>query len=411
MKGRKASLAFIFATIVIDILGVGLITPILPKLLEQFSGGDVAAASSSYGWLLALYALMQFIFAPVLGALSDSYGRRPVILASLLGLGLDYLVLFFAPSFWWLVLGRLIAGIMGASLTAATAYIADVSPPEKRAQNFGLVGAAVGLGFVFGPLLGGILGDIHLRLPFLVAALLAFSNVAYGLLVLPESLPAEKRRRFSWQQADPVGALQVLRRYPSVVGLAGSYTFVQLALNSLISTWVLYTGYRFAWDTVQTGLSLALIGLASAIVQGGLVRLIIPKVGVTPTALLALVISGLSYVLYAFSSEAWMVYLIIPLNALGALAIPSLQGAISSRVSAREQGILQGAIGSLNSLSSVIAPPLATGAFAWFVSATAPFALPGIAFLISAAFNTVALILFLINFSEYKNLYEKNVEI
>jgi MFS transporter, DHA1 family, tetracycline resistance protein len=252
MQKRQPALGFIFVTLVLDILGVGLLIPIVPKLIESFAG-DISSASSTSAWLSASFALMNFIFAPILGSLSDKLGRRPVILASLFGSGMDYLLLAFAPNLAWFFVGRIVSGIMGASFSAATAYIADVSPPEKRAQNFGLIGAAFGLGFILGPLLGGLLSSYGLRVPFFVAAGLTLLNWLYGYFVLPESLKPQNRREFSWARANPIGSLLGLGRYPVVLGLVGSIFLANLAQNALQNTWVFYTGFRYNWNARDVG--------------------------------------------------------------------------------------------------------------------------------------------------------------
>jgi multidrug resistance protein len=270
MPPRKPALVFIFITLFLDVLGIGLVVPILPKLVESLAGEGVDHASYVYGWLVGLYALMQFLFAPVLGNLSDRFGRRPVILFSLFGSGLDYFLLAWAPTLPWFFIGRVISGITGANFSAAAAYIADVSPPERRAANFGIIGAAFGIGFIFGPALGGWLGDYGLRVPFIAAGILTLVNWLYGLFILPESLKPENRRSFSLRRSNPIGALLELRRHRLVLGLSVSYFISSLAHQVYPSIWVLYTGYRYGWDTKQTGLSLALVGLMAAIVQGGL---------------------------------------------------------------------------------------------------------------------------------------------
>src|SRR3989449_2975440 len=298
MTPRKPAIGFIFVTLALDILGIGLIIPILPRLVESFKGGDVAAASGTVGLLAALYALMQFLCAPLLGSLSDRFGRRPVVLTSLFGSGWDYFLLAFAPNLGWFFVGRIISGVTGANFAAATAYIADVSPPEKRAANFGLIGAAFGLGFILGPALGGLLGNVGLRVPFMVAGGLTLLNWLYGWLVLPESLTRENRRAFSWTRSNPVGSLLDLRRHPMAFGLAGTYFLIYLAHQVLPNTWVLYTSYRYHWTVGQTGLSLAIVGLMAAIVQGGLTRVIVKKLGEEKTAILGLAVSTLSYVGY-----------------------------------------------------------------------------------------------------------------
>ena len=262
-------MVFILITVFIDVLGIGIIVPILPELIKEFTGGSTALAGRWFGVLAATYAVTQFFFAPILGALSDRVGRRPVILIALFGLGIDYIIMGLAPSIGWLFVGRLVAGVMGASITTANAYIADVSEPEVRARNFGFVGVAFGLGFIFGPAIGGLLGGIDLRLPFFAAAGLALVNALYGIFVLPESLPPDKRDAFRWEKANPVGSLAVLRSYPLVAGLAVSFVFVILAQRGLETVWVLYTGHKFGWDELANGLSLALVGLMAVIVQGG----------------------------------------------------------------------------------------------------------------------------------------------
>ncbi|MFM2125445.1 MAG: hypothetical protein RL328_1896, partial [Acidobacteriota bacterium] len=376
---RQPALVFIFITLFLDILGIGLIVPILPKLVETLQGGSVAAASHTYGLLAALYGLMQFICSPLLGSLSDRFGRRPVILASLFGSGLDYLLLAFAPNLTWFFIGRLIAGVTGANFSAATAYIADISPPEKRAANFGIIGAAFGLGFIAGPALGGWLGNDNLRMPFFAAAGLTLLNWLYGLFVLPESLKPENRSQFSWRRANPVGALLALQRYPVVFGLTGTCFLMNLAHQVFPSTWVLYTGYRYGWTPKQTGLSLALVGLTAAIVQGGLTRAVIPKLGERRAASLGLGISAVCLIAYGLATEGWMAYAIIAAGSLSGIAGPSVQGLISRSVGPDEQGAVQGSLNSLASIAGVIGPPLATGLFGYFISAAAPMKLPGAA--------------------------------
>jgi MFS transporter, DHA1 family, tetracycline resistance protein len=392
MNKRQAALPFIFVTLLIDIIGIGLIIPILPKLIEQFAGGNASSASFTYGLLGALYALMQFIFAPVLGSLSDRYGRRPVILISLLGLGLDYILLATAQSLPLFFIGRTIAGITGASITAASAYIADVSPPEKRAQNFGLIGAAFGLGFILGPALGGLLGGVGLRVPFMVAAGLTLLNFLYGLFVLPESLKPENRRNFSWARANPVGSLLSLSRYPVVLSLAGSIFLNNLAQNALQSTWVLYTGYRYGWTVTQTGISLAVVGLTAAIVQGGLVRVLIPKLGEKRAIIIGQAISAVAFLFYGLAPEGWMLYVILFFGSLGGIGGPATQGMISRSVEANEQGAVQGSLSSLTSLTGILGPLIATAAFGYFTSPKAPVQIPGIAFFIGCAFIVIALL-------------------
>ena len=386
---RKPAIVFIFITLVLDILGIGLIIPILPKLVEAFQHGNVQAAAVTVGTLAALYALMQFIFAPVLGSLSDRFGRRRVILVSLVGSGLDYFLLALAPNLGWFFAGRVIAGITGANIAAATAYIADVSPPEKRAGNFGLIGAAFGIGFIAGPALGGWLGDIHLRLPFFVAGALTLCNWCYGLLILPESLAPENRRPFSWARANPVGSLLALRRHPVVFGLTGTFFLLNVAHQVFPSTWVLYTSHRYDWSAQQIGFSLAIVGLMAGIVQGGLTRFVVEALGERKTAVIGMSIFVLSCIGYGLAEEGWMIYLILLVGSLGGVTGPAVQGLLSRSVGADEQGGLQGSLASLTSIAGIIGPLIATKLFARYVVRD----LPGAAFFFSAFLVFCALLL------------------
>jgi DHA1 family tetracycline resistance protein-like MFS transporter len=390
MRRREPALVFVFITLFLDILGIGLVVPILPKLIESLAGGGVDRASYLYGWLTGLYALMQFLFAPILGNLSDRFGRRPVILFSLLGSGLDYLLLAWAPTLPWFFLGRIVSGITGANYSAAAAYIADVSPPERRAANFGLIGAAFGLGFIFGPALGGWLGDFGLRVPFIAAGLLTLINWLYGLFILPESLKPENRRDFSLRRSNPVGALLDLRRHRLVLGLSVSYFISSLAHQVYPSIWVLYTGYRYGWDTKQTGLSLALVGLMAAIVQGGLTRRLIPRLGERRSAIIGFVIMAIVLTGYGLAPEGWMVYPLIVFGSLSGLVVPAIQGMISRTVGDNEQGGIQGSLTSLQSVAGAIGPPLATAVFGFFISGRAPAIVPGAPFFFSSALVVMA---------------------
>lgn len=398
MTDRKPALKFIFITLVLDLLGIGIIVPILPALVEEMKGEGVQGATMTYGVLLAVYSLMQFLFAPLMGSLSDRFGRRPVLLVSLFGAGLDYFLLALAPNLLWFFIGRVIAGISGANFSAATAYIADVSPPEKRAANFGLVGAAFGLGFAIGPFVGGYLSTIGspefgLRLPFYVAGTLTLINWFYGLLVLPESLKPENRRAFSWGRSNPVGSLLAMRRYPMVLGLAFSYFLISVAHQVYPSTWILYVDYRFGWTIKQGSMSLALVGLMAAIVQGVLSRRLIPMWGERKSALIALVINVIGFVLYGLSTQGWMVYPVIIFGALGGIAAPAIQGITSNSVGDNEQGGLQGMLSSLVAIAGIIGPLIATGLFGFFISEKAPFHLPGAAFFCSALLVAIAIVL------------------
>ncbi len=390
MPPRKPALVFIFITLFLDILGIGLVVPILPKLVEEVAGGGIDRAAYLYGWLIGLYALMQFLFAPVIGNLSDRFGRRPVILLSLFGSGLDYFLLAWAPTLAWFFVGRILSGITGANYAAAVAYIADVSPPERRAMNFGLVGAAFGLGFIFGPALGGWLGDYGLRVPFIAAGVLTLLNWLYGFFILPESLKVENRRRFQLGRANPVGALLQLRRHRLVLGLSFSYFLSGLAHQVYPSIWVLYTGYRYGWGTKQTGLSLALVGLMTAIVQGGLTRRVIPKIGERRAALFGFGVMAVALTGYGLAPEGWIVYPIIVFGSLSGLAVPAIQGMISRTVGDDEQGGIQGTLTALQSVAGATGPLLATAVFGFFLSDQAPAVVPGAPFFLSSALAVMA---------------------
>ena len=382
---------FILITVFIDMLGIGIIIPILPELIREFVGGSSALAGRWYGVLAATYAVTQFVFAPLLGALSDRVGRRPVILISLFGLGIDYLIMGFAPTIGWLFAGRLIAGVMGASATTANAYIADVSKPENRARNFGLVGVAFGLGFIFGPAIGGLLGSIDLRLPFFASAGLALVNWLYGFFVLPESLPPEKRDVFRWRKANPVGSLHVLKSYPLVAGLTAAFVFVILAQRGLETVWVLYTGHKFGWDERANGLSLALVGIMSAIVQGGLVQPVIKRIGERRAVLYGLIWAVVTFLGYGLATAGWMLLACIVFGSISGVAGPAIQSLVAGSVPPEDQGKVQGGIQSLMSLTSIVAPLIFTaGLFSYFTSASAPVQLPGAPFLLGGVMYALA---------------------
>jgi DHA1 family tetracycline resistance protein-like MFS transporter len=399
MSKRQPALGFVFVTLLLDIIGIGLVAPIVPKLIEQFLGGNVTEAAQYGGWITAVYAIMQFIFAPILGNLSDQYGRRPIILMSLFGAALDYLLLAFAPNLVWLFVGRVIAGITGANISAVSAYIADVSPPEKRAQNFGLIGIAFGLGFIIGPALGGILGNIDLRLPFLVVAGITAVNWLYGFFVLPESLNLENRRKFSWARANPVGSLGLLARYPVVASLSWSIVFIAVSQAGLQTVWVYYTGLRYQWDTAQVGWSLAAVGLSAAIVQGGLLRVILPRIGERRAVIYGLALAAVANVLYGLATQGWMIYAILAVGGLAGIAGPAAQGLISRSVSDREQGAVQGALSRVQTLTGVVGPLIATTLFQQF----APRGVPGASFFAGALFILIGLLLAIRTFGVYKD--------
>lgn len=388
---RKAGLGFIFVTLMLDILGLGLVVPILPRLVLSMTGSHESQAAHYVGWLTAAYAAMLFIFSPILGSLADKVGRRPVLLIALAGSGLDYLMMAWAPTLPWFFLGRVISGISGASIGTAAAYIADVSPPEKRAQNFGLIGMAFGLGFVLGPALGGVLGSWNLRAPFVAAAILILVNLAWGAFVLPESLSLEHRREFSWKRANPLGTLFALSRYPVVLSLLAYAFFVNMGQRGMESVWVLYTEHRYNWTVLQTSLSLTVVGIAAAVVQGGLVRRLIPALGERKSIVLGSLLAMVSFVGYGLATQGWMVYAILCVGALGAITGPAAQGLASKAVPPNEQGMLQGGLSAINSLTMVLAPLVATSVFGAAIAPDAPVTLPGAPYFVSAAFVVVGL--------------------
>lgn len=389
----KSALRFIFFTLLIDVTGLGLIIPVIPKLIEQLTGEGVSAASQWGGWLTFAYAIMQFLFAPVLGNLSDQYGRRPILLTSLIGFGIDYLFVAFAPTIGWLFVGRLIAGITGASFTTASAYIADVSTPQNRAQNFGLIGAAFGLGFIVGPVIGGLLGSYGTRVPFLVAAALSLLNAVYGYFVLPESLPKESRRPFQWRRANPLGSLLHLRKYPGVSGLVGALVLVYIAGHAVQSNWTFFTIKKFNWSESLIGISLGAFGVLIAAVQGGLIRYVSPRIGNDRSVYVGLSLYTIGMVLFAFAAQSWMMFAFMVPYCLGGIAGPALQSIISGNVPANEQGELQGALTSLISATSIVGPPLMTNLFAYFTRPSAPVQFPGAPFLFGACLMLASTIL------------------
>ena len=388
-------MVFILITLFIDILGIGIIVPILPDLVKELLGRDDAPqAAVYYGVIISTYATMQFLCAPVLGALSDRHGRRPVILVSLFGLGTDYLIQGWAPSIGWLFVGRIIAGIMGASITTANAYIADVSTPQTRARNYGYVGAAFGLGFIFGPVLGGLLGGISLRLPFFVSASLALVNWLYGFFVLPESLALEHRSTVSWRKMNPLASLRRLGVYPIVAGLAVAFLFASMAQRGLENVWVLHTGFRYGWDTLTNGLTLGLVGVMAVLVQGLLIKPIVARIGERRTITLGLTASMLAFLAYGLASQGWMVPIIIVFGALAGVALPAIQGLVAGKVVPSEQGKIQGAFTSLTSLTAIFSPLIFTaGLFSFFTSAAAPIILPGAPFFLGSLLFLVSLVL------------------
>jgi DHA1 family tetracycline resistance protein-like MFS transporter len=345
---KKAAVGFIFITILIDIIGFGIIIPVLPQLLQHLlhvtDRTDISAISKPAIFLTLIYGLMQFIFAPILGSLSDRYGRRPVLLFSLLGFGLDYIFLAFAPTIGWLFLGRMISGITGASITTASAYMADISNEKNRAQNFGMIGAAFGLGFIIGPMLGGLLGELGTRIPFLVAAGLALVNALYGYFVLPESLDMEHRRSFDIKRANPVSSLLKLKKYPAVLGLIFSLLLIYLAAHSVQSNWSFANINKFGWTPKMIGISLAVVGVLVSLVQGLLIRVVNPKLGNEKSVYIGIAMYAIGLTLFAFATQGWMMFLFLVPYCLGGISGPALQALISSHVPKNEQGELQGSL-------------------------------------------------------------------
>ncbi len=387
---RKAALGFIFITLLIDVTGFGIIIPVLPKLITELIHGNLSQASAIGGWLTFAYAIMQFLFAPVLGNLSDRFGRRPVLLFSLLGFGMDYIFLAFAPSIAWLFVGRMIAGITGASFTTASAYIADISTPEKRAQNFGLMGTAFGIGFIIGPVLGGLLGQYGSRVPFMAAAGLSLLNALYGFFVLPESLAPENRRPFILKRANPVGALLQLKKYPAISGLVISLILLYTANNGMQSTWSYYGMEKFKWNEATVGYSLGFVGLMTAIVQAGVIRWTIPKFGTEKSLYIGFILYSIGLFLFAFAVSGWQMFVFIIPYSLGGIAGPALQSIMAGFVPPNEQGELQGALTSLMSATTIFAPVMMTSLFAYFTSTKTPFLFPGAPFFLGAVLILVS---------------------
>lgn len=383
---KKSAIGFIFITLLIDTMGWGLIIPVMADLIAQLKGIPVNQASTYGALLLSVFAITQFIFSPVIGNLSDRYGRRPVLLSSLLGFGVDYIILALAPTYGWLFIGRIIAGITGASFTTATAYIADISTDATtKAKNFGMIGAAFGVGFVLGPALGGLLATWGIRAPFYAAAVLCLLNCLYGYFFLPESLSKENRRPFDWKRANPLGSLKFLTKHPEIGGLAISFFLIYLAAQAVQGNWNYFTIYRFNWSERMVGISLAVVGVLVGAVQAGLTRIIIPKIGNEKSIYLGLSLYTLGLVLFAFATQGWMMFAFLVPYCLGGICGPSLQSVISGHVPPNHQGELQGALTSLMSLTTIIGPLIMNGTFAYFTSSKAPFHFPGIHFLIGAA--------------------------
>ena len=388
------ALVFIFVTVLIDTIGFGIILPVTPQLIMDLTGQGIGEASMAGGWLAFSYAIAQFLFGPVIGNLSDHFGRRPVLLFSLLAFGCDYALMGVAPTLSWLFLGRILAGIAGAAHTTANAYVADISSPEKRAQNFGMIGAAFGVGFILGPALGGLLGSFGPRAPFFAAAALAIVNLAYGYFVLPESLPVEHRRPFSWKRANTIGTLLQMRRYPVVWGMAGAMFIWQLAHQVLPNTWAYYTKLKFGWSEGEIGLSLAFAGLTMVVVQGGLTRVIVPRIGEPMAVFVGLTVGALSFLGYALADSTWLIYACLTFASFTGLAYPSMNALMSRQIPSSAQGELQGGVASLYSLTAIIGPLMMTQLFGYFTTTRAPVYFPGAAFAFAALLTVASIALF-----------------
>lgn len=393
MKGNKkqAALGFIFITMLIDVIGWGIIIPVIPGLIEELIKGDISEAAKVGGWLTFAYAITQFLCAPIVGNLSDKFGRRPVILISLFGFTLDYILLAVAPTITWLFIGRIIAGVTGASITTASAYIADISTPENRAKNFGMIGAAFGLGFIIGPVIGGVLGEYGARIPFYAAAILCFLNFLYGYFILPESLSKENRRPFELKRANPIGSFLHLKKHPNLINLVLATFILYVASHAIQSNWSYFTMYRFNWNESMVGISLGVIGILVALVQGVLIRWINPKLGNEKSIYMGFFMYSLGMMLFAFASESWMMFAFLVPYCLGGIAGPALQAVISIQVRSSEQGEIQGTLTSVMSASAIVGPPLMTGIFYYFTQdssaikfAGAPFLLGGVLMIVSA---------------------------
>lgn len=389
----RGALFFIVVTVVIDVIGLGIIIPVMPTLIQELTGGTLSEASTYGGWLMFAYAFTQFFFASVLGNLSDRLGRRPVLLISLLGFCVNYALMGLAPSVAWLFAGRLVAGITGASHTVAAAYIADVSPPDRRAQNFGLLGAAFGIGFIIGPVIGGLLGHYGPRVPFFAAAVLSLINCVYGFFVVPESLPPEKRRPFSWRKANPVGSFRHIQKFPEIGTLVVCIALVNIAAHAVQSTWSYYTMERYGWTEGMVGISLGFMGLLAAIVQAGLLRIIIPKIGAERSVLLGLSLYTAALPLMAFAVDPWILFVAAVPYVFAGIGGPAIQSIISNRVPSSEQGQIQGGLTSVISLTAIIGPPMMTALFSHFTRTEGMIYFPGAPFLLGSVLTATSVVL------------------
>ncbi|WP_242217319.1 TCR/Tet family MFS transporter [Shinella zoogloeoides] len=392
----RRGLFLVFMIMFLDVIGIAIIMPVLPAYLRELTGDDISQAAIDGGWLLLVYAGMQFLFAPFVGNLSDRFGRRPVLLACILTFAIDNLICAMATSYWMLFVGRVLAGLSGASFGTAAAYIADVSTDETRAKNFGLMGIAFGTGFVIGPVIGGILGEFGPRIPFYGAAALAFLNFLGAWILLPESLLPVNRRRFELARANPLGALAQMRHYPGVLWVGLVFFCYGLAHAVYPSVWSFVSSYRYGWSEGEIGLSLGIFGIGGAVVMGFVLPRVVPRLGEYRTALLGLVFSVLALSGYAAAWQGWMVYVVIVLTALEALADPPLRSIASARVPASAQGELQGALTSVSSITTIIGPLIFTQVFSRFTAPSAPVSFAGAPFAVAALILLVGFVIFLV---------------
>lgn len=389
----QAGLLFIFITVVLDSIGLGIIIPVMPALIRELIHGDLSQASAYGGWLTFCYAFMQFFFAAILGNLSDHYGRRPVLLCSLFGFTINYLLIGFAPSIFWLFVGRLVAGVTGASHTVAAAYIADVSTKENKAQNFGLLGAAFGLGFIIGPVIGGILGHYGPRVPFFAAAGLTFLNFLYGYFVVPESLPKEHRRNFRWINANPIGSFRHIKKYPIIMPLVVCIFLINIAAHAVQSTWSYFTMEKFQWNERMVGYSLGVIGILLTIVQAGLIRVIIPKLGLAKSIVTGLLLNCISLFAFGIVDTTLLLFATSIFYVFAGIAGPAMQSSISNHTPANEQGQIQGGLTSIISLTAIIGPLVMTSLFSFFTKKNGPMYLPGAPFYLGSLLALIAVII------------------
>ncbi len=393
MRNKEAAIGFIFITLLIDVIGFGIIIPVLPRLLADMKGIGINEASKYGGYLLFAFAVAQFIFSPVIGNLSDQYGRRPVLLLSLFGFSIDYLILAFAPNFGWFFIGRIIAGITGASFTTAAAYIADISTPETRSKNFGMIGAAFGLGFIIGPFMGGVLGQYGVKIPFYAAAGLSFTNFIYGYFILPESLSIENRRKFDIKRANPWGALKQIGKYKQIRYLLLAYFFLYIGSHAVQSTWNYFTMFRFEWNEAMVGYSLAIVGILVAIVQAGLAQKAAHFFGLERSIVIGFGLYTAGMFLFAFASQTWMLFVFLIPYCFGGIAMPNLQSYMAGKVEPNQQGELQGGLTSLMSVTTIIGPVMMTSIFYYFTTGLAPFVFPGAAFFLGGIMMLISMLI------------------